>query len=139
VSTKAATAKIRLVAGDPTLKVGEKRWLNLTLTSDVAVASAIVALRFDPKVVKVVSVTAGTLLSTTKDLQSIDSSGLLLVSVSNLNGSTKGTGTLFFIELEALAAGEAGFSFDQAAMHLLGPGAHELALDVAPVGITIKQ
>ena len=142
VSTKTGVAQISLTSLDPSLKVGEKRWFNLRLNSDVSAASAIVALRFDPRIVKVRAVTAGTMLYSTKDItQSIDSTGLCLVSIFNLQGSTptKEAGTMLFIEVEALAAGEAGFMLDKEAMHLVAMDGHDVALDVTTVRVTVKQ
>ena len=45
------------------MKVGEKRRYAIQLNSDVPLSLALLALRFDPKVVKVHGLTAGNLLA----------------------------------------------------------------------------
>lgn len=149
INTPARTAQIALTSEDDTIKVGETRRFSLMVNSDASLALAVVALRFDPKVVKVRAVSAGPFLANVKDIkepgasftQSIDASGVCLISVSNLNGAAliKGTGTLLFIEVEALAAGDAGLVLDKGPMRLLGTDARDVALDVIPVRATVKQ
>ena len=147
VSSRSRTAELSLTPTDQAMKVGETRRFALELKSDASMAMAVFALRFDPKVVKVRAVTAGDLLASDKAgkgpslMQSIDPSGVCLISLSNLNGAaaTKGSGTLLFIEIEALAAGDAGFVFDKNAVHLVATDARDVALDVMPVRVTVKQ
>jgi general secretion pathway protein D len=149
VNVPVRAAQISLSTGDENLKVGEKRWIALKLNSDVAVALGTVAIRFDPKVVKVRSVSAGTLMARVKAgsepsaslTQSIDPTGVCLVSISNLNGvaSIKGEGVLLFIEVEALAPGDAGFIFEKGAMHFVGTDARDVVVEVSPVRATVKQ
>src|SRR6185503_1602253 len=55
-------AQLSLLPSDDVLKVGEKRRYAIQLTSEVPLSLALMALRFDPKVVKVHTVTAGTLI-----------------------------------------------------------------------------
>jgi general secretion pathway protein D len=145
LNIRSRTAEISVVPADHPLKVGETRKFAIELKSHVPLALAVIALRFDPKVVKVKAVTAGTLLS--KDgnplpnlAQSIDPNGLCLVSISSLNGaqSLHGAGTLLFVEVEALATGDAGFVFDKGAMHLVATDARDVTLEVTPVA-TVKQ
>ena len=149
VNAPARTAQISLNTGDETLKVGEKRWVTLKLNSDVSLALATVALRFDPKVVKITNISAGTLMARVKAgtepgaslTQSIDQAGVCLVSISNLNGgaSIKGDGVLLFIEVEALAPGDAGLSFEKGAMHFVGTDARDVVVEVSPVRAIVKQ
>jgi len=149
VSSPGRTAKISLNPGDESLKVGEKRWFTLKLNSDASLALATVAFRFDPKVVKVRAVSAGTLLARIKEgkepgvslTQSIDATGVCLVSISNLNSvaSIKGEGVLLFIEVEALAPGDAGIIFEKEAMHFVATDARDVAVEVSPVRATVKQ
>jgi hypothetical protein len=149
ISPPAHTAQISISAGDELLKVGEKRWLTLRLNSDTAVALGTVALRFDPKVLKITSVSAGTLMARLKPgsepgasiTQSIDPSGVCLVSISNLAGvaSIKGNGVLLFVEVEPIAAGDAGITFEKGAMHFVGTDARDVVVEVVPVRATVKQ
>ncbi len=67
------------------MKVGETRRFALDVKSDVPLAMAIVALRFDPKVVKVKAI--GLEGSSAVLNQSTDPSGVCLISISNLSSS----------------------------------------------------
>jgi general secretion pathway protein D len=143
------TAQISLNTGDEILKVGEKRWVTLKLNSDVSLALGTVALRFDPKVLKIRTVSAGTLMARVKSgsdpsasiTQSIDPAGVCMVSISNLNGvaSIKGEGVLLFIEVEALAPGDAAITFEKGAMHFVGTDARDVVVEVSPIRATVKQ
>jgi general secretion pathway protein D len=149
VTPPVRTAQISLNTGDELLKVGEKRWVTLKLNSDVSLALGTVALRFDPKVLKIRTISAGTLMARVKSgsepsasiTQSIDPAGVCLVSISNLNGvaSIKGEGVLLFIEVEALAPGDAGITLEKAAMHFLGTDARDVVVEVSPVRAMVKQ
>lgn len=153
VSIRSRIAQIGLSAAEQTMKVGESRRIAVELKSDVSLAMAVVALRFDPKVLKVRGISAGTplaqeLLNNGKDgkpfatfMQSVDPNGVCLISISNMNGATSlhGSGTLLFIEVEALADGVAGLTFDKDAMHLIAADAREVILDILPVRETQKQ
>ncbi|MDQ2920918.1 MAG: hypothetical protein M3R52_04795, partial [Acidobacteriota bacterium] len=149
VNAPVRAAQVYLNTGDETLKVGEKRWFTLKLNSDVSLALATVALRFDPKTVKVRTVSAGTLLARVKAgtepgaslTQSIDPAGVCLVSISNLNGvaSIKGEGVLLFIEVEGLAPGDAGIIFEKGATHFVGTDARDVVVEVSPVRASVKQ
>jgi general secretion pathway protein D len=153
VSVRSRIAQISLSAPDQTMKAGELRRVAVELRSDVSLSMAVVALRFDPKVLKVRGISAGTplaqeLLNNGKDgkpfatfMQSVDPNGVCLISISNMNGaaSLQGAGTLLFIEVEALADGVAGLTFDKDAMHLVATDAREVILDVLPVSETRKQ
>ena len=148
VSSPSRTAQISINPGDEPLKVGEKRWFTVKLNSDTSLALATLALRFDPKIVKVRTVSAGTLLARVKEgkepgvslTQSIDAMGVCLVSISNLNSvaSIKGEGVLLFIEVEALAPGDAGIIFNKDAMHFVATDARDVGVEVSPVRATVK-
>jgi len=149
IDTKIRTAQLSLNGPSEVMKVGDKQWFSLKMNSDVSLALAVVALRFDPRVVKVRAVSAGPLLSDIKNLkgngatftQSIDAKGVCLISISNLNAaaSITGEGTLVFIEVEALADGDPGLVLDKESMRLLATDARDVALDVKPVRATVKQ
>jgi len=143
-STAGRTAQISLSpAVDQTLKVGEKRQFAVELKSDVALAMAVLALRFDPKVVKLNSVSAGTLLSEAKGnlTQSLDPTGLCLISISSLNGAAaiKGAGTLLFIEIEGVGVGDAALTFEKGAMHLVATDARDVMLESLTTRAIVKQ
>src|SRR5687768_3596675 len=78
--TAKRVAQLSFLPADDVLKVGEKRRYAIQLNSETPLSLALLALRFDPKVVKVHAVTAGTLLGTATDsalfTPSIDASGV---------------------------------------------------------------
>lgn len=149
VSAPASASQISLNPGDEPMKVGEKRWLTVKLNSDTPLALATVALRFDPKIMKIVNVSAGTMLAKVKEgsepgatvTQSTTPAGVCLVSISNLTGvaSIKGEGVLLYIEVEALAAGDAGIVFEKGAMNFVGTDFHNVVVETLPIRATVKQ
>ncbi len=146
------TAQMVMTPGDQVLKVGEKLRFAIGLKSGVSLALATVVLRFDPKVVKINSVSPGTLLTgvgppaesksaAPSVTHSLDPSGICLISISSLNGAAAmtGAGTLLFIEVEGVGVGDAGLAFEKAAMHLVATDARDVALEVFPARATVKQ
>ena len=134
------------------MKVGEKRRFAIGLKSEVSLAMAVLALRFDPKVVKINSVSAGMLLSGVDAqgqptgalpslTQSVDPTGVCLISISSLNGAAamRGVGTLVFIEIEGIGAGDAALAFEKGAMHLVATDAREVTLEALPARAIVKQ
>ena len=61
-STATRVAQLSLLPDGDVMKVGEKRRYAIQLNSDVPLSLALLALRFDPKVVKVHGLTAGSIL-----------------------------------------------------------------------------
>ncbi len=140
------TAQLMLLQGDDVMKVGEKRRYAVHLNSDVPLSLALLTLKFDPKVVKVHSVTAGNLLSAAPEstplfTPSIDAKGVCMISISSLNGkaSFKGSGPLLFIELEAIGAGDAALSFVKETLHLVATDARDVVSEVVQGTATVKQ
>ncbi len=131
------TVQLNLTVSEGRLKPGEKRRLAVELNSAIPLNLAVLALRFDPQVVKVRAVTAGTLLGSAPEApavgQSIDPSGLCLISISALNGKTalRGAGALVFLDIEAIGAGDAAFNFDKNMVHVVATDAGEVVVDYA--------
>jgi general secretion pathway protein D len=148
INTSARLAQLSLSPGEQSMRVGETRRFALELKSDVSLALAVIALRFDPRVVKVQVVSGGSLLES-KDgkgagatfSQSLDASGVCLISVSNLSGgaSMKGAGTLLFIDVEGVGRGNAGLLLDKDSINLVAADARNLAVEVVPARATVKQ
>jgi hypothetical protein len=140
ISTRGRSAQLSLTPAEQSMKVGETRRFALELKSDVSLALAIVALRFDPKVVKVTAVSAaqgkGAAPSFT---QSNDAAGVCLISISSLNGVAATNSTLLFIDVEGIAPGDAGLVLDKDSMHLVGTDARDLSVEVMPARATVKQ
>ena len=143
----ARIAQLSFLSAGDVLKVGEKRRYVVELNSDVPLSVAMLALRFDPKVVKVNAVSAGSLLTGQADglgatfAQSIDATGVCLVSISALNAKNaiKGTGALIFIDVETIGAGDAALVFDKDILHLIATDARDVVTEVKQGSATVKQ
>jgi hypothetical protein len=136
ISTKGRSAQLTFGPADQSMKVGESRRFALDVKSDVPLAMAIVALRFDPKVVKVRAI--GLDGSSAMLTQSTDASGVCLISISNLSNMT-GPGTLIYIDVEGIGLGDAGLLFDKDSSHLVAIDARDLGVEVTPARATVKQ
>lgn len=139
-------AKLSLLPAGDVMKVGERRRYAIELNSEVPLSLALLVLRFDPKVVKVHSLTAGSLLASSGETAplftpSIDVSGTCLISISSLNGkaSFRGSGPLLFIDLEAIGAGDASLMFVKETLHLVATDARDIASQVIQGTATVKQ
>jgi general secretion pathway protein D len=139
-------AQLSMLEGDAVMKIGEKRRYAIQLNSDVPLSLALLALRFDPKVVKVNAVTAGTLLSSAPETAplftpSIDANGVCMISISALNGkgTFKGSGPLLFIDLEAVGAGDAALVFVKETLHLVATDARDVTSQIVQGTATVKQ
>ena len=140
--------QLRLTPADGVLKVGERRRFAVELKSDVPLGLAVLGLRFDPKVVKVHTVWTGSLFTSDKEgrampniIQSINPAGFCLISISALKGAVemKGAGALVFIDVEALAVGDATLMFDKETMHVVTTDTLGVALDLLQGPTTVKQ
>jgi general secretion pathway protein D len=139
INTGGRSAQLSLTPADQSMRVGETRRFALDLKSDVPLALAIVALRFDPKVVKVRAISSGDGSSGGASFtQSTDMAGVCLISISNLSGMT-GPGTLLFIDVEGIGLGDAGLLLDKESMHLVATDARDVAVEVMPARATVKQ
>jgi hypothetical protein len=133
ISTRVRTAQLSLTPTEQSMKVGESRRFALDVKSDAPLALAIIALRFDPKVVKVRAVgleTGGATFT-----QSTDASGVCLISISSMTGS----GNLLYIDVEGVGLGDAGLQLDRDSTHLVATDARDLGIVLVPVIATVKQ
>ena len=136
ISPKGRAAQLTFGPADQSMKVGESRRFALDVKSDVSLAMAIVALRFDPKVVKVKAI--GVDGSSAMLTQSTDPSGVCLISISNLS-NMGAPGTLIYIDVEGIGLGDAGLLFDKDSSHLIAIDARDLVVEVTPARATVKQ
>jgi len=139
-------AQLSLLPTGDVLKIGERRRYAVQLNSQIPLSLALLALRFDPKVVKVHGLTAGDLLSGEGETApiftpSIDASGTCLISISSLNGkaSFKGSGPLLFIDLEAIGEGNASLVFVKDTLHLVTTDARNVTSEIIQGTATVKQ
>src|SRR5215813_10104993 len=129
------TAQIRLTSADGMWKVGEKRSISVELNSGVPLGLAVLTLKFDPKVIQIRGVSSGSMIAgapgTVPSIsQSIDPSGVCLISISALNGTPalKGTGVLLVLDIEAVGAGDASIAFDKLKTNLVATDARDIVL-----------
>jgi hypothetical protein len=150
LNTKLSTARVAqlsLVPEGDVMKVGEKRRYAIQLDSDVPLSTALISLKFDPKVVKIHALTAGSVLPTTGEAvplftPAIDASGTCLISISSLNGkaSFRGSGPLLFIDLEAIGEGTASLMVVKETLQLVATDARDVKSQVVQgVVATVKQ
>jgi hypothetical protein len=140
-------AQLSLLPASDVLKVGEKRRYAIQLNSEVPLSLALLALRFDPKVVKVNALSAGTILPTTGDTAPLftplidPAAGTCMISISSLNGkaSFKGSGPLLFIDVEAIGEGNASLVFVKETLHLVATDARDIASEIVQGTATVKQ
>jgi general secretion pathway protein D len=139
ITTPGRSAELSLTPAIQSMRVGETRRFALDLKTEVPLAMAIVALRFDPKVVKVRAISSADGGSGGASFtQSTDAAGVCLISISNLNGM-KGPGTLLFIDVEGIGLGDAGLLLDKDSMHLAATDARDVAVEVMPARANVKQ
>jgi hypothetical protein len=132
------------LASDPAgLKVGEKRQLALQVKSDAPFGLAVITLRFDPSVLKISGVSAGSLFANAKNpptlTQSIDEHGMLLLSITPASGSAlTADGVLLNLEVEGVTAGDSALSFDLSNVHLVAGDGRTLTVQIEPVKLMVK-
>jgi len=148
LDTKTSTTRVAQLSLLPTgdvLKVGEKRRYAVQLNSDVPLSFALVALRFDPKVVKVHGLTAGSLLTNSETgpvfTPVIDSTaGTCLISIASSNGkSFGGSGPLLFIDVEAIGEGNASLVFVKETLRLVAIDSRDITSQIVQGIATVKQ
>jgi general secretion pathway protein D len=135
-------AQLKLTPGNELLSVGDKRRFAVELNSNVALSLAVLALRFDPKVVRVTAVSAGTLFGSGKApilTQSIDANGMCLLSLSANGALMHGSGPLVFLQVEAIGAGETGITLDKGNLHLVALDGREVVLELAQGPTLVRQ
>jgi general secretion pathway protein D len=143
-SNDASVTELRLVSEKGELRIGEKQQLTVQFKSDAPLGMAVLTLRFDPNVIKIKPVSAGSVFLNAKVAptitQSIDEHGLMLVSLAPAAGSAvNGEGALLSFEVEAIGAGDSALAFDLANVHLVASDGRYVTLQIEPVKLTVKQ
>ena len=139
----AGLIQLSLTPDQSEMRVGEKRQLAVQVKAGAPLGLAVLTLRFDPQVIKVNSVTPGSVFANARTAptltQSVDKDGMLLVSVVTAAGSpVSGEGALLNIEFEAIAGGDSGLAFDLANIHLVASEGRTVLLQVDPIKLTVK-
>jgi general secretion pathway protein D len=149
LNTRSGSTQMAQLAFSPVdnvLKIGEKRRYEIQLNSDIPLTLALMALKFDPRVVKVNAISAGNLLGPPGDgtpffSQSVDANGVCMISISALNGKAtiQGVGALIFIDVEAVGPGDASLLFDRERLQLIASDARNVAPQVTQGSAIVKQ
>ena len=125
------------------LKVGDKHQLQVRVKSDAPLGTAIMMLRFDPRVLKVNGISLGDLFANAKGAptltQSVDEHGMVLISVAPGAGSSiTADGALINLDIEALTAGDSSLAFDISNVHVVASDGRPLLLQINPAKLTVK-
>ncbi|MBV8859726.1 MAG: hypothetical protein JOZ02_22525 [Acidobacteria bacterium] len=140
-----STAELMLMTDRQELKVGERGRLMVFMKTDAPLGLATATLRFDPKALAVRSVTQGGLGGDKSGApvvtQSVDPSGVLVVSVAPAAGAPAltGEGLLLVIEVEGLAPGETGLQFDADKVHLVATDGRTVRPRTTPGRFKVTQ
>jgi general secretion pathway protein D len=140
-----STAELLLMTDRQELKVGERGRLMVFMKTDAPLGLATATLRFDPKALAVRSVTQGGLggdkAGAPVITQSVDPSGVLVVSVAPAAGAPAltGEGLLLVIEVEGLAPGETGLQFDADKVHLVATDGRTVRPRTTPGRFKVTQ
>jgi hypothetical protein len=139
-------AQLSFLPQGDVMKIGEKRRYAIQLNADVPLSLALVALKFDPKVVKVNAITAGSILPTTGEAAPlitpvIDPSGSCVITITSRYGKApfNGSGPLLFVDLEAVGAGDASLTFVKETLHFVATDARAVTSQVTQGTATVKQ
>jgi hypothetical protein len=138
-------AELLLLPERQELKVGERRRVMLFLKTDAPLGLATATLRFDPKALAVRSVSQGGLAveksGAPSVTQSVDASGVLVISVAPAAGAQPltGEGLLLVIEVEGLAPGETGLQFDADKVHLVATDGRTVRPRTTPGRFKVTQ
>ncbi len=139
----ASVTELRLLSEKGELRIGEKQQVTVQVKSYAPLGLAVLTMRFDPNVVKIKSVSAGSIFLNAKVAptitQSIDEHGLMLVSLAPAAGSAvNGEGALLNFEVEAIGAGDSALAFDLANVHLVASDGRNITLQIEPIKLTVK-
>ncbi|HYX30527.1 MAG TPA: secretin N-terminal domain-containing protein [Pyrinomonadaceae bacterium] len=140
---KPAVMEVSLTPEKTELKIGDKQQLQVRVKSDAPLGMALMTLRFDPKVLKIDSISMGDLFANVKNAptltQSVDEHGMVLISIAPAAGSTvTADGALINIDVEALAAGDGTLTFDLSNVHVVASDGRPLLLQIEPAKLTVK-
>ncbi len=141
--TATNVTELRLVSEKGELRVGEKQQLTVQVKSDAPLGLAVLTMRFDPSVIKIKSVVAGSIFANARIgpaiTQSIDEHGMILVSLAPAAGSPlSGEGALLSFEVEAIGTGDSALGFDLANVHLVASDGRSVTLQIEPIKLTVK-
>ena len=117
----------------PELKAGQKAKIAVMVNSSAAFRSAVLGLHFDPAKLAIRSVGFGDIfgatLANTNAVPFLNQNGKMFVLLSLPEGNVSTTtGTLAFVEVEALADGKVDMTLEKDALNLLGADGKNFAI-----------
>jgi hypothetical protein len=135
--------ELSLSADQSELQVGAKRQLALQVKSDAPLGLAVITLRFDPSVLKISGVSAGSLFANAKNhptvTQSVDEHGMILLSIIPASGSPiTADGVLLNLEVQGVSAGDSALSCDLSNVHLVAGDGRTLTVQIEPIKLMVK-
>ncbi|MGH9943627.1 MAG: secretin N-terminal domain-containing protein [Pyrinomonadaceae bacterium] len=143
-SVKAPVA-LHLTAGQREMRAGERQRVMLFVRTDVPLGLVAAALRFDPKILRVVSIAKGSIFGEAAETAptitpSIDAArgSVLALVAPQFAAPINGAGVLLFVEVEAVAAGETELGFEAASVHLMSKDGRHVPAQLNPVRLTVK-
>ncbi|MGH9959288.1 MAG: hypothetical protein ACREBC_19550, partial [Pyrinomonadaceae bacterium] len=140
-TTNGRRVQLSLAPASEVMKVGDKRRFAIELNSAVPLNLAVLGLKFNPSVMRITQVSYGTFFPIGKApnmTQYMDPKGMWLISISP-NSLMKGSGALVFIQVEAIAAGEAGLTLDKRTMHVVAGDAQDVIVDLVQGLTTVTK
>jgi general secretion pathway protein D len=138
----AAGAQLSLIiTGTDELRVGMRQRVAVMMESDAPLNQALVALKFDPAKLKVLSLTPGDASAGARLLQDLDPAGKISVMVMSQSGATikPSASVLFYLDVEALGAGANVMDFDRVGLRLMTADNRDAFARFAETGLTVKQ
>lgn len=148
-----SSADLSLVSEASEMRVGARQRLALRLKTDAPLGLATATFRFDPRVVAVRGVSAGTMFETQQTSSggvppfavshSVDpTKGVLVVTVAPLPGTMQpltGDGVLVFVEVEAIAPGDSRFNFDAGKVHLVANDGRSVVMQAVQTALRVLE
>ena len=136
-----ASAQLTLmVVNTAELRVGMKQRIAVMLESDAPLSSALVALKFNPALLKVTGLTPGDASAGARLLQDLKPDGQLSVMIMPPADAPlkPAASVLFYLEVEAIGAGTNALDFERNLMRLMTTENRDAFPRYAETGLTVK-
>lgn len=117
----------------PEMKAGTRTKIAVSVSGGSAFRSAVLGLKFDDKTIAIRSVSLGNAFGTAENTSMtpfLNQNGKMFVSLSSKDSATLATGTLAFIEIEALTDGRPVFAFERDALNFVTVDGKSLSIKI---------
>ncbi len=145
VARTTGAVQLGFAPGAGEMKIGEKRTFAIQFKTDTPCRPAALTLNFDPHVMKITSVSAGSFFANSKTAPTITQTtyenGYVLISIIPAAGAglISGEGALLNIEVQAIGAGESAVTFDAPNTRVAASDGSSVLLQGEPCKLTVKQ